>query len=130
MDKSMKGILDEFGTLLMDEVRDTTCLELDKLTAGAMADEGSKAFYDEYRKIRLEPSEAACIRRLVQYAVTLTLGNFLQFLDSNEIPVLFRGKKGRESHNITEISDGLMGELFTEDGWIARFSGYKDTLGL
>lgn len=43
--------------------------------------------------------------------------NFLfLFEEDDKKEILVSGK------NITEISDGLSGELFTEDGWISRFS--------
>ena len=30
--------------------------------------------------------------------------------------------------NLAELSDGLCGELYGEDGWIERFSGYPASL--
>ncbi|MDJ0942604.1 MAG: hypothetical protein QNJ30_04030 [Kiloniellales bacterium] len=38
----------------------------------------------------------------------------------NEVRVMVDGK------NVAEISDGLQGELFSEDGWFARFSAYGE----
>jgi hypothetical protein len=31
-------------------------------------------------------------------------------------------------HSLAEISDGLAGELFTEDGWISRFGSYPSSI--
>lgn len=30
--------------------------------------------------------------------------------------------------NLAEISDGLCGELYTDDGWIGRFSQHKTSI--
>ena len=59
------------------------------------------------------------------YAVDTTMAGFLQFLDANEIGVLFRDNRGRV-HDIRAMSDGLAGEPYSEDGWIAQFSRFKE----
>lgn len=62
------------------------------------------------------------------HAVDLAMADFLQFLDANDIGILFRDGSG-QLHDIRALSDGLAAEPYTEEGWIARFSKYKaDTL--
>jgi hypothetical protein len=58
-------------------------------------------------------------------AIERTVGNFLSFFDENNYGIIFRDEEGRE-HDIQAMSDGLVGELYTEDGWIARFSSFNE----
>jgi len=46
-------------------------------------------------------------------------------LDENEIGVLFEANNGRV-HDVRAMSDGFAGELYSEDGWIAKFSKYNE----
>ena len=47
----------------------------------------------------------------------------LQYFDANKMPVLFKTGSG-EVVDIREISDGLVGELYSDDGWVAKFSRF------
>ena len=57
--------------------------------------------------------------------VDSSLHSFLFLMEeSPDIDISF--SSGDESiTQLSEESDGLGGELFTQDGWIARFSQYK-----
>ena len=58
--------------------------------------------------------------KIVLISIDYSLGNLLTMVEQNdEIVVLCDGE------NIKELSDGLSGELYTEDGWIERFSQIK-----
>jgi len=46
------------------------------------------------------------------------------FENNNEVEI--HVNLNGESVDITDESDGLAGELFTEDGWIEKFSNYKN----
>lgn len=54
---------------------------------------------------------------LIPEIVDVSLHNMLFMIEENDdIELLF------ENENLKEISDGLAGELYTEDGWIDKFS--------
>ncbi|MBP1937641.1 hypothetical protein [Paenibacillus sediminis] len=54
------------------------------------------------------------------------MSQFLWFLEEEDsVDITFDNGSG-ETISIKEISDGLKGELFTEDGWISRFSRKKN----
>ena len=61
--------------------------------------------------------------RLLVVAVDSVIGEFLQFIDENEIGFEYKDASGKK-HNIQAISDGLVGELYG-DGWIEKFSAYR-----
>src|SRR4051794_27100591 len=115
MGKSRQRILDEFGQLLMSEVRDTVCEIIDNLVAGKGRGEIWKNLSKDLRKIKLKPEEVQVVKRLAVQAVDQTIFKFLTFLDSYEIGILFPDQqKEGEVHDISKISDGLPGEPLAE----------------
>jgi len=48
------------------------------------------------------------------YAVESTMYDFLQFLDENEIGVLFQANNGRV-HDVWAMSDGFAGEPYSDE---------------
>jgi hypothetical protein len=125
MDKSKRPILDEFGMALMTQVRDDAAAFLQRVISGRMADEGSKRQFKQFQTLR--PADREVLGQFLVLALDAGIARFLHFLDANEIEVLFRYRSG-EKHNVQAISDGLAGELYTEDGWIAKFSAFKDRI--
>lgn len=53
--------------------------------------------------------------------VDTTLHHLLWTVEQEDL-IEFTFKEDDQIVNINEISDGLAGELYTEDGWISRFS--------
>jgi len=127
MDKSDRPILDKFGKALMAQVRDESCSTLQCIISGKMADKHSKGLNRDLRKLKLGPEAFEVLGRFLVEAVDIGLANFLEFLDVNEIEVRFRDEN-RQTRNIQAISDGLAGELYSEDGWIEKFSKYKESI--
>ncbi|MDX5630943.1 MULTISPECIES: hypothetical protein [unclassified Brenneria] len=110
-----KETLDEFGCSVMRMVRDRSIDRFDKIQSGTLKSQRAielhnllSTFDDEQKKI---------IKELLIESIDNTIFNFLfLFEEDDKKEILVSGK------NITEISDGLSGELFTKDGWISRFS--------
>ncbi len=125
MDFEKRTVLDEFGRLLMAQVRDDACDYLQRVISGKMADKASKEVFGRFR--RLTSNDPELIEILLLQAVDAGIVRFLHFLDEFEIGILFQDHAGGK-HDIRAISDGLAGELYTEDGWAARFSSFKDRI--
>lgn len=53
----------------------------------------------------------------ITYKEGVTIDNMLCMLEDNEDFALIK-----DGENIAELSDGLSGELYTEDGWISKYS--------
>jgi hypothetical protein len=125
MKKEDVPFLDDFGANLMHRVRDDACHFLGGLLAGLIRGPWAEGFQAELKDQSLTPEQLDFVGRLLGHAVTTSIASFLQFIDEKEIAMLYRDANG-EKRNIQAISDGLAGELYTERGWIARFSKYKE----
>lgn len=109
-------ILDIFGELLMNRVRDEAIDDWERIVDGKMHDEESVEIHNS-----LSNKEKELIRKLLPKIVDTTLHHFLWTLEQEDSIELLVND-GMKKENINEISDGLTGELYTEDGWIYRFS--------
>ena len=125
MKASEHAALNEFGKLLMSQVRDDTCDFLTKLLAGKMADKTSHALFVEIQEC--SENDLNLIKRLLVAAVDASIVQFLYFIEQNQFRLFVKDHNGVES-DIVKISDGLAGELYSDEGWIAKFSRFKDRL--
>ncbi|WP_248804786.1 hypothetical protein [Pseudomonas sp. MWU13-2100] len=116
---SDKKNLDSFGKQLITSVRDRSIEKFEKITIGAL--KSQKAL--ELHKLiqQFDENQKKVIRTLIIESIDNTIFNFLDMIEQHEdnIKLIVSNK------NINEISDGLSGELLTEDGWIERFSKLK-----
>jgi hypothetical protein len=122
-----KDILDEFGELLMERVRDISIEELDQGVKGKAKDFIGKRVRDI---VGNDPKVMEKVLQIIPVAVDTTLHYFLWMLE-DEVSVKLEHKIGLKLfidlpsgtvQNICDISDGLSGELGTSEGWVVRFS--------
>lgn len=125
MDESKKQQLDAFGKDLMTHVRDDALLYLTRVISGQMADATSKELSSQCE--RLDERQAELLGRLLVAAVDAGIVRFLHFIDEYGLQLLYPNASG-EKVNVEALSDGLAGELYTEDGWIARYSSFGNAL--
>lgn len=111
----MSDVLDYFGETLINEVRDRTIRLYDKKVHGTMLDVASQELYGKVSKF--DEEQRAVLEEVIAGVVDLSLHNILCVLEEHEDIKLLVNED-----NIAEVSDGLAGELYTEDGWIKRFS--------
>lgn len=110
-----KNELEYFGEKLMKEVRDETISTLDMMIDGRM--KGSTAQQVKEKISILNEEQLDIIKWLIPKITDIGLHNLLVMIEQNDdIKVLVK------ENDIKEISDGLDGELYTEDGWIERLS--------
>ncbi|MED1793617.1 epimerase [Brevibacillus nitrificans] len=116
------GALDLFGELLMRKVRDESIEMSDRIIEGKMTDR--RLSY--VNNLLLENEDNELIRALVPRIVDITLHHLLWTIEQEEsIDVLSLDETGHMT-SIREISDGLPGELYTDRGWIARYSQQRN----
>ncbi|XZE21316.1 hypothetical protein SH449x_001216 [Pirellulaceae bacterium SH449] len=116
----MKKILDKFGESLVHEVRDISVAVALKSLRGQMKSDESKELH---RELSLIPENTRLlIEKYATEMIDSTIHNFLAFFEGSQDFLLTSKEDGDELIDLNEISDGLAGELFTEEGWIARFS--------
>jgi hypothetical protein len=77
MRASDRPILDEFGKLLIDHVRDKTLRELQGLVSGDIVERESQKMYRALESLNLDPEQFAVVARLLTAAVEATMVNFL-----------------------------------------------------
>ena len=118
-------ILDQFGALLVREVRDSTVRVHSLIMDGKM---NSKENLELHQLVASESSEKREIaERYVRNAVDNAIHNFLWMIEQyEEFDLIYRD--GDKVISLRDISDGLCGEPLTEEGWIARFSKYPPSI--
>ncbi len=110
--------LDLFGKYLIEETRDRTFKTISQMVNGTM--KGVTAQKVNQLSLFFSRDQINALYKIVLISIDYSLGNLLTMVEQNdEIVVLCDGE------NIKELSDGLSGELYTEDGWIERFSQIK-----
>lgn len=114
-----KSPLDKFGQFLMQRLRDRAYVHLDGLLDGHWKAPALKKLQRDLRK--LDPDQQAILRRALVSSIDSAIHDFLFAIqevhdDDGSIAIEVDGK------NVAALSDGLHGELFTDDGWFARFS--------
>lgn len=116
--------LNKFGELLIKQVRDRTIEQWEKMLTGQFKSKRAVSVYEE-AQVKLDSSALEMVTGLVSQIVDSTLHNFLSLCEQEDkIKILFKSYdiEQEEKTDIVEISDGLAGELYTEDGWILKYS--------
>lgn len=112
--------LDTLGRILMTRVRDKSVSEWDRIVAGEMKDASSRQIHSDLHQ--LGDASAAMVSRLIPAVVDTVIHHLLWTLEQEQrLDLVVRLEKASVS-NLRDVSDGLPGELYTEEGWIARFS--------
>ncbi|MGG4443728.1 epimerase [Brevibacillus fortis] len=115
-----KKALDFFGEALMSKVRDEAIIHWDYVTNGKMKGEHSEQIYNQLSEFT--PEQRELVQRMIPKVVNTTLHYLLWMLEQEEAIDVAVKLESEEVESIREISDGLTGELYTEDGWFERFS--------
>ena len=113
--------LDKFGQFLVANLRDQSIQFTDMLIEGLWKAPDLTQLQNSVGLLSSEQKQL--VRRVVIESLDHGIHDFLFALqESNDfkmgINVVVDGK------NIADLSDGLHGESFSEDGWNARFSKY------
>ena len=125
MDKN--ELLSNFGELLISSVRDRV-LEIDDLIlSGRMGGSENQEFYD--RAKNRTKDEIELIKKFALQAVDSTLHYFLWMIEQNEEYDLIKYTEGKDEFvSLRDISDGLCGELYADNGWIEKYSEYPASI--
>ncbi|MFD1425569.1 epimerase [Kroppenstedtia sanguinis] len=114
--------LDKFGKMLMEKVRDMSIGEWDDVVNGKMKAPVLVELYEELAS-SFDKEQLNILSNLIPQIVDTTLHYTLACLEEekDDVKVSVQVDQGTVD-DLVEASDGLAGELYTEDGWIARFS--------
>ncbi|MFI4860575.1 MAG: hypothetical protein ACIAXF_07845 [Phycisphaerales bacterium JB063] len=117
-------VLDKFGGLITQEMRDKALDFFEDAVQDKLRAPSLRGFQDELAS--LSDQQLALVRRAVMLSLDHGIHDFLFALvkshDSEQgIEVRVDGL------NIVELSDGLHGEPWTREGWIARLGRYPES---
>ena len=116
----MTSSLDDFGMELVD-ARDDAISQLDRLLAGGdRSERGSKL---KSVVEALPPELLGPLRALTVDAIDNTLHLILWMFERSERFEIVDRESG-DDRSLARTSDGFSGEIYTEDGWFARFSRF------
>src|SRR5262245_7886743 len=116
--------LDLLGEFLMTKVRDETISDWKMIIDGRM--KGDRAARVRRLIQDLSDQQVSVLDLLVRAVVDSVLHQLLWGLEeTNDIRISVT-VDNQTIQNLNEVSDGLSGELYSDDGWIARFSREKE----
>ena len=117
----MEDVLNEFGKILITEVRDGTIDSMNKMIDGTM--KGTIAKLIRKKISILDKEQIEILKWLIPEIVDFSLDSMLFMFEGHpDLQLVFQGV------DLKEVSDGLSGELYTEDGWIQKFSKYDELI--
>jgi len=112
--------LDLFGKLLIEKVRDESIEQWQLTLSGKMGGERSRFLYKELSK-SFDEIQINLLEEIISQVVDTTIHNMLWTIEQeSELKLLINTNQGHV--DLVEASDGLTGELYSEDGWILKFS--------
>jgi hypothetical protein len=117
----MNESLEKFGVFFVRNLRDKMFQDLEKMIRGEWKADGLQKLQE--RVVRLSDSDKQILRELLEHLTTAGMHDLLFALQEEAdadgaIRLLVDGNE------IAKLSDGLHGEIFGEDGWIAQYSSY------
>lgn len=121
MDKKTEA-LEIFGKLLMERVRDCSLKTVEMILERQMKSPDDQRLGENLAE--LTDFQKSCVFELGAIAVTETLANLFDLIGfkNDSIKLLFF--LDNQNFDLNEISDGLIGEMQTNEGWIAKYSKY------
>ncbi len=119
----MSNELDIFGKFLMSNLRDNSISYFNTLFEGGSKAPALQELQNSLKSLKEEEKEI--FKKAFINSLDTGLHDFLFALhesteNSEGIELIVNG------NNIAELSDGLQGELFTEDGWLSKYSAFGE----
>lgn len=112
--------LDEFGMALMEDVRDYAAEEYLKMKIGKMKSIPSKKVFEAIHSIDSKHHEK--LDFIVGKMIDNVIHKVLFMFEQSESFTIADKEKVAEDNDLVEYSDGLCGELYSEDGWYYMYS--------
>lgn len=109
-----------FGAALMQDVRDGTIDDMEKVMQGEARAPYVQSIVSELQA--MSDADRQLCYQMILLTVDKTIGHALSLFEDNRNDFFVGCQNTAEQENISENSDGFSGELYTEDGWVSRFS--------
>ena len=118
--------LERFGERFIAQVRDNTLDYYLALVEGRMKAPDDVRISE--RLDELNPEKKEFIKEVVTRMIDNSLHNFLYLFEAEEGFKLVSQDDDDREYNLNEVSDGLCGELYSDEGWIEKHSSYETYL--
>ena len=116
-------ILSDFGKEFINKVRDCTLSDFEMIVTGKMKSEEALSLHKKI--MSLSPENMVILKEVVKNIIDRELFNILNFFEQSD-EYLISHIDNDTYINLNELSDGLAGELYSDNGWIAKYSEFKD----
>ena len=119
----MDQSLDKFGEFVIKNLLDQGIDKFKRLSNGEIEAPSLQGLQQDSQSFNAKDMEV--VQRLIVEIMTSTTHDFLYALQERaelkeDIQITV------DNNSITELSDGIQGELFSDNGWIKRYSSYGD----
>lgn len=112
--------LDKLGKLLIEQVRDETLDDYLMIKEGRMKSAETEALYAKIQAVGTENINV--LDEVTVHIVDRLLHNLLVAMEETEEIALVAKDAISPNVDLAEQSDGLAGELYSNESWIKRFS--------
>ena len=119
-----KEILNQFGKDFVKSVRDNSLFVFEGTVSGHMKSTSDRKLHEAINNLKNEDVEL--IRQIVYKMVDSTIHNTLFFFEQ-DIDDWKISNSEKDVTSLADISDGLCGELYSQEGWIEKYSEYKSS---
>ena len=119
---NQQSSLDKFGEFIVVNLRDKAIENAEMLLENGSKSPQTKILQDELSTFNA--AQKAIVANTVKASIDAAIHDFLFAIEEqadfeNDIQIIVN------EDNIVEMSDGLQGELFTQDGWLEKYSKFK-----
>jgi hypothetical protein len=117
MEQAMNNeqLIEDFGEMVIHSVVDAVFNLYDHDLKRSVKSEASETEMCELLA-KLSPAEVGVLKKIALSAIKTTTHYFLWQAEQKKLDIVF------QDANVADLSDGLSGELYLEDGWFAHFS--------
>lgn len=112
--------LEKFGEVVVHDLRDAALNHFLDIEAARLKSESCLELSRELSKF--SKKQIAIMRKLVSECVDKGVHDFLFALEEQKNGITIHV----DGNDVSKQSDGLQGEIFTEDGWFEQFSQHKE----
>jgi len=119
----MKKSLDTFGRFVIENLFDQGVRKFQQLSNGEVNSPSLRTLQQDLGEFNNK--EIEIIQKLILEIMTSSTHDFL-FAIQEQADFEEDIQLNVANKNVAELSDGLHGEIFSESGWIKKYSAFKD----
>ncbi|MBI9056213.1 hypothetical protein L3049_10045 [Labilibaculum sp. DW002] len=119
----MKKPLDTFGRFIIENLFDQGIRKFQRLSNEEIKTPSLLTLQQNLRTFN--KNEIEIIQELIIEIMTSSTHDFL-FAIQEQTDLDENIQMNVENENVADLSDGLHGEIFTESGWVKKYSAFKD----